>query len=115
MPSLHACSEVFNGMDVVSYLKTCFDIVTGNEVISNESLENFTVIGLGRFHTVRSILNWKSIKKDRDRASVLWWKYAVVFLTTMTDWSVMITYLRSLFKVLLIDVGDVESEVKNGY
>lgn len=109
-PSIHAISLIFNGMDVIQYLKLCYAIMSG--LHNSDAISRFTIIGLGKFHTIRSIVNWNSVKGGRDRATTLWWKYAAAFVTRVTSWPIMTKYLRSLFAVLLVEFGDVSTEVR---
>lgn len=108
-PSIHAICLAFNQMDIMTYLRTSMQIIEGQ---SNVDLNTFTVIGIGRSHTVRNIVHFESLKCRRDPSTKLWWKYASINLLTMTDWVTIKRYLKSLFRVLLADVtSDIMDDI----
>lgn len=98
-PSIHAVTLVFNGMDIIQYIRMCFDVVEGR--YEGGQIDEITILGLARSHTVKNIVRWESMKSN-NHSIQLWWKYAVVHFVTITSWDHLKRYIRSLFCVLLI-------------
>ena len=54
----------FVNMGIVPYLKSCMAIVECRW--TREMLRNFTIIGLGRAHMTKIVVDWKEMR-DADR------------------------------------------------
>ncbi len=110
-PSIHSCCLVFNGLDIVQYLRKCKDVLDGK--VDEIGIQHLTIIALARAHTVKNIVSLASIK-NKDHLKQLWWKNAVVHLVTITSWQHLMAYIRSLLKVLLRSRSDsVEEDLYN--
>jgi hypothetical protein len=65
---------VLNGLDVVPYLKLCWNIVTGNE--NAQTIKKLSVVALGRSHVIKEFCNWPEVCKSNESLKKRAWKVA---------------------------------------
>ena len=99
-PSMYAVTTVFNHMDMVVYLQTCFKIIERKYSLSQ--LREFTILGLGRAHFVNNVVHWKELfmSATSNRVLVLFWRGAVLKMVEMDSWSYIKKYLSNLLTLL---------------
>ena len=96
-PSIHATCTVFNGIDIVRYLKLCKDVICGK--LTGSAVDNITILGLGRAHFVHALVRWPECR-SKNSTLQLFWRCSLTAMVTMTDWIDMKIYFRHIIIIL---------------